>query len=254
MSPFDVFARFYDLDHGDVREDLTFYREFAARAGSPVLDAGCGTGRVVLPLARAGFGVTGLDVSEAMLARARARLAAEPECQARVRLVLGDVRSFCLDERFGLALMALNSFHHLTTLADQRAALARLFAHLRPGGLLLLDMVSPQLSQFAMSEGQLLHEWTRRDPETGQTVLKFVTHRTDFAAQVVDVTFLYDQVDAEGIVRRTVAPFQMRLVSATEIALLLAEAGFALEALYGNYDLSAYTHDSPKLLVVARRP
>lgn len=251
---FDVFARFYDLDHGDFGDDLAFYREFAARSGSPVLDVGCGTGRVLLPLARAGLAVTGLDISEAMLARARAHLAAEPEHQARVRLVQGDVRTFCLDERFGLAFMALNSFLHMTNLADQRAALGCMVAHLQPGGLLLLDLFSPQLSQLAMSEGQLLHEWTRRDAETGRTVLKFVTHHTDFAAQVVDVTFLYDETDADGLLRRTVAPFRLRFVSRAEIELLLEAAGFVLEAVYGNYDLSTYMHDSPKLLVVARRP
>lgn len=251
---FDLFARFYDLDHGTLTEDLPFYLGFAQRTGAPVLDAGCGTGRVLLPLARAGYAVTGLDVSPAMLARARERLAAEPELAARVTLVQADVRSFALDARFALAFMALNTFLHLVTLADQRAALQRLYEHLQPGGLLLLDLFNPLVSQLAVSEGQLLHEWTRTDPATGRTVLKFVTHHSDFATHVVHVTFLYDEVDDVGLVRRTVAPFRMRFISRTEAELLLGEAGFALEATYGDYDLGPYVHDSPKLLIVARRP
>jgi SAM-dependent methyltransferase len=251
---FDLFARFYDLDHGTFTEDLSFYLGFAQRTGSPVLDAGCGTGRVLLPLARAGYAVTGLDVSPAMLACARARLAAEPAALARATLVEADVRAFALDTRFALAFMALNTFLHLVTLEDQRAALRRLHAHLQSGGLLLLDLFNPLASQLAVSEGQLLHEWTRTDPATGRTVLKFMTHHSDFATHVVHATFLYDEVDAEGVVRRTVAPFRLRFIARPEIELLLAEAGFALEALYGTYDLGPYVHDSPRLLVVARRP
>lgn len=251
---FDLFARYYDLDHGDLREDLDFYLGFAQRIGSPLLDAGCGTGRVLLPLAGEGFAVTGLDVSAAMLAQAEARLAAVPRLGSRVQLVHADVRSFRLEQRFALAFMALNSFLLMTTVADQRAALGCLFAHLRPGGLLLLDLLNPFVGFLSMNEGHLVHEWTRQEGATGRTVMKFASHRSDFAAQLLHATFFYDEVDEEGTVRRTLAPFSLRYVSRTEIELLLTGAGYELEALYGNYDLSAYVHDSPKLLVVARRP
>lgn len=253
MENFDLFARFFDLDHGDIRDDVQFYQGFAQRTGSPLLDAGCGTGRVLVPLARAGFTVAGLDISSAMLARAQVRLDAEPELLLRAGLWRGDLRTFELDQRFALAFLALNSFLHLVTLEDQRAALARLHGHLLPSGMLLLDLFNPLVGMLAASEGQLLHEWTRQDPETGHIVLKFVTHHSDFAAQVVHATFLYDEVDERGALNRTIAAFRMRYVSRTELELLLGEAGFVVEALYGNYDLSPYTHESPKLLVVARR-
>ena len=115
-DPFGAYARFYDLDVGQIDDDLFMIREFAARTGSPILELACGTGRVLLPLAREGHHLTGVDVSPAMLELARQKLDAEG-LASRVDLVQQDMRHLDLDRRFNLALVALSSFCHLLSLS-----------------------------------------------------------------------------------------------------------------------------------------
>lgn len=104
-------ARFYDLDPRDnVTHDLPFYLEYAAHADGPVLELGCGTGRVALTLARAGHSVTGLDLSNTMLDLFREKHAREaPDVRDRLRIVHGHMADFRLDERFALVIMPYNA-------------------------------------------------------------------------------------------------------------------------------------------------
>ena len=125
-------------------DDLAFYAGFAGTQGGPVLELGCGSGSILVPLARAGHHVVGVDTSSHMLALAREKLAsAGPEVAVRARLVQGDLRYLELSDRFDLAIIAVKSFAYLITRHDQQRALAAVGAHLRPGGLLAIDLLNP---------------------------------------------------------------------------------------------------------------
>lgn len=154
MIQFDTFARYYDADYGAIADDVPFYRELARRSGGRVLEAMCGSGRLLLPLAEAGMRVAGIDISGAMLARARARLQAA-EMLERVELMEGDICTTAPQGPFGLAIVAINSFMHLERVADQLAALGQLHAALRPGGLLALDLFNPDVRALANENGAL---------------------------------------------------------------------------------------------------
>src|SRR4029453_765753 len=120
------------------RQDVAFFVDMAHHATAPVLELGCGTGRGRLPTARAGIEITGLDLSSAMLARCRNKLADEPEdVQARVQLVHGDMRQFDLGRFFGLVTVPFRAFLHLCTVAEQLACLHSIHRHLRPEGRLI---------------------------------------------------------------------------------------------------------------------
>ena len=253
IDPFGAYARFYDLDVGQVDEDLFVIREFAARTGSPILELGCGSGRVLLPLAREGHHVTGVDASPAMLALARQKLAAEG-LMSRVSLVEQDMRYLDLDSRFSLALVALNSFSHLLTLDDQIASLQRIYEHLNPGGLLLLDLFNPDLERLLDFRGQLVLDKVMADPDSDLRLLKFRTETVDLAEQIIDVTYIIDEVAEQGRVKRTLFPFRMRYLFRHELELLLRYAGYQPEAIYGSYELDAFDGASDRLLAVARRP
>jgi SAM-dependent methyltransferase len=248
-SEFDRFARFYDADMGDFAEDLPFYRELARRADGPILDAMCGTGRVVVPLAQAGFPCVGIDIAPAMV-RALAHKIDAYGLQRRLRATQGDVRSFDLPERFALILVPLNSFMHLESTADQLAALQSIRRHLRPDGTLVIDLFNPDPRDLMTDQGVLVHE--RTFTLDGQQVQKYVLRRTDAANQRQQVEFVYDQIDAQGRVSRYALPFVMRWLYRFEAEHLLARAGFAIEAIYGDYELEPYGSDSPQLIVVAR--
>jgi SAM-dependent methyltransferase len=252
VNDFDRFARYYDLDTGDFRDDLALYLDFARRTGPPILELACGTGRLLLPLAEAGFEATGVDVSPAMLARAAAKAAAAG-LTPRVHLVAADARALRLDGRFALVFVALNSLMHFVSLEDQLAVLEGAARHLAPGGLLVVDLFNPDLGQLSEGHGVLVHEYTKRDPTSGNTVMKCRTTHADVAAQRLDVTFVYDEVDAGGAVRRTVAPFAMHYFWRRELELLLDKAGYRVEHLFGSYALEEYGEDSPRIIVVATR-
>jgi SAM-dependent methyltransferase len=253
VQDFDVYARFYDLDFGGLEGDLFMIEQFAARCGSPILELGCGTGRVLVPLARQGYQITGVDVSPNMLEAARRKVELE-NLSDRVALAQQDMRSLDLDGRFNLVVVAVNSFMHLLTTDDQLGALTRIRRHLNPGGLLLLDLFNPDLSQLLEFRGQVKLDKVMTDPETGHRLMRFRTESVDLAQQTIRVTFLVDEVDDEGEVRRTLFPFSMRYLFRYELELLLRHACLELEALYGSYDLDPFSSDSDKMIVVARKP
>lgn len=252
MSDYDAFARFYDLDTQDSTDDLRFWLNLARRAGGPILEVAVGTGRVLIPLARAGYAVTGVDISAEMLDRARSKVALEKP-RGPVDLVLADARELDLGRRFSLAFVALNSFGHFADPGDPERVLLRLRDHLDPAGLLALDLPNPGPGAFGDTSGLIWHEYTRAGPRPGWRTVKLRSQVLDPLAQRLDVSCFYDEVSPEGECRRTLASFPLRYFSLHEICLLLCQSGFTLEATYGGYDLEPLGPDSDRLLVVARR-
>lgn len=247
---FDRFARFYDGEYGAFDADLALYRGFAERAEGPILELGCGTGRVLLALAEAGFDVVGLDTSAAMIEIARAKAQALGVSD-RVRLIQGDMRQFELDCHFGLIYCAINSFMHLETQADQLAALSCCHRHLLPDGLLVLDLFPPNVEDLANDDGRLIVQGTWQDPTSGATVIKQYTRQVDLAEQTIHVQFFYDEVFPDRTLRRTIAPFTMRYLGRYEAELLLEKAGFALEAIYGSWEMDPFVSESERMILVA---
>jgi SAM-dependent methyltransferase len=253
VDQYELYARFYDLDYAGFDADLYMIQQYALRCGSPILELGCGTGRLLLPLARRGYQVTGVDVSAAMLEVARRKVTAE-KLDSHVTLLQQDMRDLDLGGRFNLAFAAINSFMHMMTAGDQLAALARVRRHLNPGGLLLLDLFNPDLNRLLDSRGQVVLDKVMADPETGCQLMRFRTQTVDHGQQIIHTTYLLDQVDGEGHVRRTLVPFSLRYLFRGELDLLLRHAGFEIEALYGSYDLDELSDDSDKMIAVARVP
>ena len=251
MSYFDAFAEYYDADFGTIADDLRFYRELARRAGGRVLEVMCGSGRLLLPLAQAGLRLAGVDISGAMLALARERLQAAGILE-RVELLESDVRSHVPQGPFGLAIVAVNSFMHLATAADQLVALEHIHAALAPGGLLAIDLFNPDLRMLSEQNGALVLDKTFTLAD-GALVQKFVAQHTNVAEQTSYVTFIYDEIDPSGRIRRSALPFTMRWLYRYELEHLLARAGFALEAVYGSYELDQYETASELMLAVARK-
>jgi SAM-dependent methyltransferase len=253
MDDYDIYARFYDLDFANLDDDLLMIEQFATRCGSPILELACGTGRVLLPLARQGYEVTGVDVSPAMLAIARRQVAATG-LDDRVTLVEQDMRHLDLGRRFKLAFVAVNSFMHLPDTDDQLATLCHIRQHLEPGGLLLLDLFNPDLGRLLEPPGQVILDKVMTDPDSGHRLMKYRTQKVDLAQQTIYTTYIIDELDDEGQVRRILFPFSTRYLFRGELELLLRHTGFKIEAIYGSYDLDEFSGDSAKMIAVARCP
>lgn len=252
MNDYDQFARLYDLEHRDFLEDIELYHNFAMRCDGPVLELGCGSGRVCLALAQAGLKITGVDSSPAMLALAGA-YAAEAGLESRVRLQHQDVRELAFEEQFALAVFPLNGFLHLLTLPDQLAVLQSAYRALMPGGFLIIDLPNPHTVFTAQTDAQFLLRRHFQSPDGG-AVTSFTSAQTDMAEQCQRLTLVYDEVNDEGVVRRTTVETDLRFVYQHEMALLLDRAGFAVDAVYGTYGLDPYEADSSLMLFIAYRP
>src|SRR5258708_8129700 len=109
LNDYDLVAPFYDTEHRHFDEDLSLYSNFAALCGSPLLELACGSGRLLVPLAREGFELTGVDTSASMLKLAQEALE-QAGVAAQCKLVQEDMSSLNLGQTFRLAFIALSSF------------------------------------------------------------------------------------------------------------------------------------------------
>jgi SAM-dependent methyltransferase len=239
------------------RPDLNFYVEAARESGGPVLEVGCGTGRVLIPTARAGIRITGLDLSPQMLEVCRDRLRQEPEeVQERVRLVQADMRLFDLGATFALATIPFRPFQHLTTVADQMSCLSTIRRHLSDNGRLILDVFNPSLDALVRDNlGQELAEEPPFTTPDGRRVVRRhkVVSRDPFN-QISNVELIYYVTHSDGREERYVQAFPMRHLFRFEAEHLLARCGFEVEQLYGDFDRSPYGTKYPgELIFVARK-
>lgn len=251
LDSYDAFARFYDLFYDQRDDDLAMYQDFALAARGPVLELGCGSGRVLVPLAQESHSITGLDASGAMLERARARVS-DAGVADRVTLVQGDLRHFDVADRFALAIIPINTFMHCYDIEQQLACLRCVRRHLVSGGRLVVDVYHPDLQALLEADGRLVSDGSVFDPETGHHIQRTTHRRLDAASQTQHITFEMDDIAPDGVVRRVTFPFRMRFVFRFEMELLLRLAGYGLESLYGSYELEPFESTSEKMVFVAR--
>lgn len=253
-SPIDGYAQIaelYDLEHDSYDDDHDFFLNFIEAVGDPVLELGCGTGRLLTAIAEAGYRVTGTDLSPAMLDRARARIA-EAGLRDLVDLRRGAMTA--ADEApggpFGVAVIALNGLLHIADPGDQRAVLASVRRSLDPRGLLLIDVLNPTPETLRGLDHSVVHEgvWFTND---GTRIDKFATRRVSAASQLIATELWYDLTEAGGAVRRVATSLPMRYLHRAELELMLELAGFAEWQVYGSYDLEPFGDQSERLIVAA---
>jgi SAM-dependent methyltransferase len=234
---------FYDAYFTGVEGDTAFYVARARAAGSPVLELGCGSGRILIPTARAGLDVVGLDRSPAMLDLARERVAAlPPAARRRIKLVEGDMADFALRRRFALITLPYRAFQHLLTPEDQVRALLCIRGHLRRGGRLAFNLYDPsaELARAGGSAG-LRRDEDFIDPRTGRRVAAWYSRRYDPVAQLMRQEYVFDELDADGTVaRRSYHPLTMRYTYRAEMQYLLELCGYTIESLSGDFEGGPY--------------
>jgi SAM-dependent methyltransferase len=252
-DPYDLLIRYYDAENAGFVEDFAAYSLLTDRFDGPVLDVGCGTGRVAFQLVRQGIKVTGVDLSPKMLERARARAQKQGIGAKQLTLHEGDIRQMALDGSFNLAILTYNTFMHFLDHRSQIKTLERLAALIRPGGGLALDLPNPIEIFSAPDVPGLILERTFNDPETGQPVFQQSLASLDRVTQIMDLTWIYDRMAPDGRINRLIVPLQIRYTFASEIELLLERTGWAGIECYGTYDFDPYEESSPRLFVVATR-
>jgi len=250
-----VIADFYDASPmvAGRMQDLLFYVAAAREYGAPVLELGCGTGRMLVPLAQAGFSVTGLDISTKMLEHAEQRRTLLGTAQReRIRLVPGDMTRFALGEQFPLIIIPFRPFQHLLTVREQLECLGCIREHLAKGGRLIMDFF--QTDAARMHDADFLKEHAVADylMDDGRKV--HLTERVvafHRAEQRNDVEMAFEVSGPDGRKKRSVFAFTIRYFFRYEVEHLLARSGFRVTALYGDFDRSPLRDESPEMIFVA---
>jgi SAM-dependent methyltransferase len=241
------------LEIQGIAHDIERYLELGRTHPGPVLEIGCGTGRIAIPLARAGHAVTGVDISAAMLERCRTKLDREgDETRARVRLEMQDARLLeCRGQTFSLVLLPFNTLMLFATRRDQQQVLARAAAVLDTGGRLAVDVVNP-LALPLRGDPVPVPFLSRRHGERNLAYTRFAALSPVDADQRQQLYGWYDEVDEAGVVRRTPYSMWWRLIFRGELELMLEACGLAVESVEGGHRQEDFKALSRKLFVVAR--
>jgi len=278
-------AVLYDHEYKRRRDDVMWYRALARQVASEqrararplrVLELGCGSGRLLVPLVRDGCQVVGVDRSAAMLARCAERLAGRGRAaRGRAQLVRADFRALPLAdgaaERFPLIVCPFNGFMHLYTRRDVEQCLAEVRRLLAPDGLFAFDVLNPDPGWLVRDP---LRRWSRtrfRHPGTGERLVYTTNHVYDAAAQVAWIRIYYEAdpaPDPAPATERTTAsdpaaapprPGPPRTVQLThrqfypaELEALLHYNGFAIVQSAGGFDGQPISSVSAEQVICAR--
>jgi SAM-dependent methyltransferase len=252
----DVLAEIYDLEHDTVTSDFAFYREVTRRVRGPVLDLGCGSGRLFASFLDGNASrVVGVDASAAMLRRADDRIQREPRLAAaaadgRIELVHGDVRTVRRRERFGL-IVAAGVLPHLDGPEGASRLLARAAKLLTPRGLLVLDDLGP--GALPRDDLPLAMDWVLESEGRTYTRRSQLTRRQAPEGLRVTLSTVVDVQDPDGTIARLPASFRLWYPSPDAVARLVVAAGLAVAATHGSHDLQAFSAESERLIVLCRR-
>ena len=234
-------------------QDVAFYRDAAREFGDPVLELGCGTGRIAMALAETGKRITGLDLSERMLERAvKKRAALHVEARERVHLVQGDMARFALGEKFRLVIIPFRPFQHLLEVQQQVDCMDCVREHLAPGGRVILDVF--QTDAERMHDPVHLRELPVTEYKTADGRQVRISERVAAfhrAEQRNDVEMIFSIRHADGRQERMVFAWTLRYFFRYEVEHLLARCGFQVAGEYGNFDRTPIRDDSPEMIFVA---
>lgn len=243
----------YDLFLGrDARMagDVAFYLDLARAQDGDVLELAAGTGRVLLPLAQAGLRVTGLDMSQAMLDIAAARLA---EVGLSARLICAPMQALNTGATYDLVLIPARAFQHLVDPAEQRATLRRIYEHLNPGGLLVIDVFAPLL-EVCVGVPPVAPPREVIDPASGRRFRRTCLGRmADPFRQITGERLLIEELDTLGrVLAGQETSWMLRWSTRQEMAYLLELAGFDVEAQYGDFARGAPAYGREQIWVARR--
>lgn len=199
----------YDLEYTDYAEDLDHYLAIA-RGRRTVLELGCGTGRLTIPLAKTGAYVHGVDLSAPMLDHLARKLRSESDAvRLRIRTEVGDFRTFDAPARYPLVLLPFNAIHHCTSADEVLTTLTRARQALAPGGLFAMDAYLPDPTLYARHPEGRYEERTFTDPRTGETLVSWEEGWWDDEHRIHNVVYVYVK-QASGAEERVHLQLHMR--------------------------------------------
>lgn len=253
-------AELCDVLYEDIyaqRQDVPFYVELARESAGTVLEAACGTGRVLIPCARASATMVGFDIKASRLHICRGKLEREPATvRARVTLSDGDMRTCDFGSGFALITMPFRGFQDLLTPEDQHAALVNMHRHLRIGGRIALDVFNPSIPFLADESAS--REFTDGTfplaGDAGTVTLAYRVAGRDYVRQLQDVEEIIYVTRTGRPRERQMRQFTTRYIFRYELEYLLQLTGFDVEHVFGDFRRGPFgAHYPGELVIVARK-
>jgi SAM-dependent methyltransferase len=255
---YNISAKHYDAAYAVKQglSDAPFYVDLAKRSGGPVLEIGCGTGRVLLNIAREGIEIDGVDNSLPMLRVLEARLEREPpSVRSKVKLHEGDMRSFRLKKKYPLVIIPFRPMQHMFTVSDQVSALTTAAAHLQEKGLLAFDVFHPKFEVIPAGVGQeiLELEWPV-DSKPPKTMRRYLRKESfDKIHQNFSATFLFRTYEGEKLVLEETEPLKMAYYTYPHLRALFLLAGLEPVEEYGSFEKTPLDNNASEMIFVLRK-
>lgn len=254
MPDYDSLAGYYDTEWRNLVQDIPLLVEEAKKTGGPILELACGTGRVTLPLAREGFEIWGIDNSLKMLQILDRKLENEPtEVAKKIHVSAHSMQNFDIDQKFKLIIIPFNSFLLMTDRNDMDKCLVTCREHLEDDGILLIDVFSPNFELCAVREPKIQFLQHFYVPDMKKVVVQWEYARRDMGKQLIDIDFLYEEYDQDGEVTKKTHNLKMSLIFRYEMEYLLEKSGFDVINVFGDYDRSEFSQESPQILCICKK-
>ncbi|HKV04511.1 MAG TPA: class I SAM-dependent methyltransferase [Candidatus Acidoferrales bacterium] len=255
---YHVSAKHYDAAYAAKQDlvDAPFYVDLAKRSDGPVLEIGCGTGRVLLSIAREGIAIDGVDNSAPMLRVLKARLEREPpEVRRRVKLHKGDMRRFRLRKKYPLVIIPFRPMQHIYTVPDQVAALKTAASHLQKNGKLAFDVFYPKFELIPAGIGReiLELEWAADSKQPTHVRRYFRKEAFDKIHQSFSATFVFRTYRGGKLAQEETEPLKMSYYTYPHLRALFLLAGLEPVEEYGSFERTPMDNASDEMIFILRK-
>jgi ubiquinone/menaquinone biosynthesis C-methylase UbiE len=245
------FYKFYDWEFDIVcdkqQHDVGLWKNIAAEFGDPILELGCGSGRITIPLAEAGHDITALDISEKMLAE----LQIKSNHLKNISLERADMTDFSLKKKFNFAFIAYSSFQLLLTLKQQKECLSSIHRHLNQNGILAMD-IAPCICEGADFSDEK-HVYTAEYPMDNSMVSMFTSYKIDRLNLIKQYRDRYVKIDKNGNKSIFHNEISLKECSIEYMKLLFENNGFEIENIYGDFKKGEITENSCNIIYIVRK-
>jgi len=257
IDSYHVAAKYYDGAYGAMRDltDAPFYLDLARESGGPVLEIGCGTGRVLLPIAREGIEIHGVDNSGPMLGILKESISREkPAVRRKVTLHAGDMREFNLDQKFPLVIIPFRPMQHMHTVPDQVSALRTAASHLADDGILAFDVFYPKFEVLhrGIGEETLEAEWS---PSAEPEIVIRRSYRKDAVDKInqsTTLTFIFRTYQNGQLTAEENDTLKMSYYTYPHLRALFLLAGLETVAEYGSFAKAPLDNSADEMIFLLR--
>lgn len=247
----DDFHKYYDWEFSIVctrqRHDAVLWKKLANRFGGPILELGCGSGRITIPLAEQGYEVNALDISERMLFDLQEQTKHLPN----IKTVQADMTDFSIDRKFNFAFIAYSSFQLLLTLQQQKDCLKSIHTHLNEGGILAMD-IAPCICEGTDILRET-HEYTAEYPVDDSTISMFTSYRIDRLNLIKHYKDRYVKIDAEGIRSEYNNKISLKECSIEYMTMLFESTGFEVLEIFGDFEGGEVSEESYNIIYIVKK-